>query len=88
MWRFTCEREDFRWTSAAAWTGPGGRGFLHDDRSFGLRRGDRLGAALHVELAAACARIGRLFPNILAAAAMLLIRRQKPKSSRAMPFAT
>ncbi len=33
--------------------------------------------AAHVELAAACASDWPLFPNILAAAAMLLVRRQK-----------
>ena len=54
-----------------------GRGFLHDDRSFGLRRDDRRESPSYVELAAACAADRPLFPNILAAAAMLLIRRQK-----------
>ena len=66
-----------RWTWRLRGPAGGRRGLLHDDRTFGLRRGDRPGVARRRGVGRRLRADRPLFPNILAAAAMLLVRQQK-----------
>ncbi len=78
VWRFTCEREEFSLDI----------GGCSDRPTKGIVSYTTIGLSdyqvatcrespAYVELAAACAADRPLFPNILAAAAMLLVRQQK-----------
>ena len=78
MWRFTCEREEFSLDIGGCADRPAAG--LVSYTTIGLSDCDLLtgaGSCARVELAAACASDRPLFPNILAAAAMLLVGRQK-----------
>jgi hypothetical protein len=78
VWRFTCERECFSLDIGGCADRPVAGVVSYT--TIGLSDcGVVTGGAppVHVELAAACAADWPLFPNILAGAAMLLVRRQK-----------
>ena len=78
VWRFTCEREDFSLDIGGCADRPVAGVVSYT--TIGLSDFDVVTGAeppAHVELAAACTADRPLFPNILAAAAMLLMRRQK-----------
>ena len=78
VWRFTCEREEFSLDIGGCADRPAAGVVSYT--TIGLSDCDVVTGAespAHVELAAACASDWPLFPNILAAAAMLLVRRQK-----------
>ena len=78
VWRFTCERENFSLDIGGCPDRPTAGVVSYTTIGLsdcGLVTGAE--AALHVELAAACASDRPMFPNILAAAAMLLVRQQK-----------
>jgi hypothetical protein len=78
VWRFTCEREGFSLDIGGCADRPAAG--LVSYTTIGLSDcGVVTGPAppAHVELAATCAADWPLFPQILAAAAMLLVRRQK-----------
>jgi hypothetical protein len=78
VWRFTCEREAFSLDIGGCADRPVAGVLSYT--TIGLSDYDVLTSPeppLRVELAAACASDWPLFPNILAAAAMLLVRQQK-----------
>ena len=78
VWRFTCEREEFSLDIGGCADRPTAGVVSYTTiglSDYGVVTGPEPPA--HVELAAACASDRPLFPNILAAAAMLLIRQQK-----------
>jgi antitoxin YqcF len=78
VWRFTCEREGLSLDIGGCMDRPA-RGLVSYSTiglsDYGVTTGGESPSC--VELAAACAQDRPLFPNILAAAAMLLIRRQQ-----------
>ena len=79
MWRFTCEREDFSLDIGGCADRPAAGVVSYTTIGLSdcgvVTTGPESPA--YVELAAACASDRPLFPNILAAAAMLLVRQQK-----------
>ena len=78
VWRFTCEREGFSLDIGGCMDRPAAGTVSYT--TIGLSDYDVLTdseSPARVELAAACASDRPLFPNILAAAAMLLIRQEK-----------
>ncbi len=78
VWRFTCEREEFSLDIGGCADRPMAGVVSYTTiglSDFGVVTGPESPA--HVELAAVCASDQPLFPNILAAAAMLLVRQRK-----------
>ncbi len=78
VWRFTCEREELSLDIGGCADRPVAGVVSYT--TIGLSDFDVMTGAeppVYVELAAACASDRPLFPNILAAAAMLLVRQQK-----------
>jgi hypothetical protein len=78
VWRFTCEREGFSLDIGGCVDRP--MAGLVSYTTIGLSDYDVVTGpepTVHLELAAACASDRPLFPNVLAAAAMLLLRQQK-----------
>jgi hypothetical protein len=78
VWRFTCEREEFSLDIGGCVDRPAAGAVSYT--TIGLSDYDVMTCSespARVELAAACATDRPLFPNILAAAAMLLVRQQK-----------
>jgi len=78
VWRFACTREDFSLDIGGCADRP--TAGVVSYTTIGLSDCDLATGpepSAHVELAAACAADRPLFPNILAAAAMLLMRQQK-----------